>query len=161
MIISLIAAVDRNFGIGFQNQLLCHLPVDLNYFKKVTIGKPILMGRKTFESIGRPLPNRINIVLSHQNFKAEGITVFDDLCKAIKHCNSYSELMIIGGEQLYRSSIERADRLYLTKIDYSFEADTFFPSFNLNEWNCIDQTIYLKDEKNPFSMTFCIFERIA
>jgi len=128
--ISLIVAHDDNQVIGYNNGMPWHLPGDLQYFKNKTMGKPMIMGRKTFESIGRPLPGRRNIVITRdENYRAEGIEIVTSLEEAIAIAGDVEEIMIIGGEQIFRLSMEMADRLYITKINHSFQGDTFFPSY--------------------------------
>ncbi|WP_025117226.1 dihydrofolate reductase [Lysinibacillus fusiformis] len=130
--ISLIVAHDDNHVIGYNNGMPWHLPGDLQYFKNKTMGKPMIMGRKTFESIGRPLPGRRNIVITRdENYHAEGIETVTSLEEAIAIAiaGDVEEIMIIGGEQIFRLSMEMADRLYITKINHSFQGDTFFPSY--------------------------------
>lgn len=159
MIISLIAAIDEAGGIGSNNQLLAYLPADLKYFKSVTLGKPIIMGRKTYESIGRPLPERDNIVISTRLDATKGITIVPSLNQAIELLKDVPEIMIIGGAQLYAEAINYAKRLYITHIDHQFEADTFFPPIDLAQWTCTQKMPGPQDAKNPFAITFCIYER--
>jgi dihydrofolate reductase len=125
--ITLIAAYSKNKVIGIDNKLPWHLPEDLKRFKALTLGKNIVMGRKTFESIGRPLPGRTNIVLSKSGFKAEGVVVYDSIPDII---NDYSDIIVIGGEQIYKTFLLLADVLEITEIDKEFEGDAFFPDFN-------------------------------
>ncbi|RUR16225.1 dihydrofolate reductase [Legionella sp. km535] len=158
-IISLIAAVDERGGLGCNNQLLCHLPADLQYFKQTTMGKPIIMGRKTFESIGRPLPGRKNIVLSHSLISIDGVTVLDSLARAISSTAEENEVMIIGGANLFSLAIDIADRIYLTRIHHSFAADVFFPEINEEVWGCRKSGFRERDEKNQYDMTFLVYER--
>ncbi len=142
MIISIIAAIGENRELGKNNQLLWHIPADLNHFKKITNGHPVIMGRKTFASIGKPLPNRTNIVVSHdKNFRAEGIHVFSSLEEAIDFARSLchsresgnlnnNEVFIIGGASIYAQGIKFADKLYLTLIRATRpDADAFFPDY--------------------------------
>ncbi|TAL58866.1 MAG: dihydrofolate reductase [Legionella sp.] len=159
-LISLIAAMDMANGIGKNNQLLCHLPADLQYFKANTINKPIIMGRHTFESIGKPLPQRINIVVSTTMSPRDDLTVVNSVEKAIEITQEYQEVMIIGGEKLYNSCIFLADRLYLTFIHHLFDADVFFPQVDENQWHCQKSEFRQHDEKNKYDMTFKIFSRV-
>ena len=152
--ISLIAAVDENFGLGYQNQLLCHLPADLKHFKEVTMGKPIIMGRKTFESIGKPLPGRLNIVLSKQQIAIEGVTVCSSLSEALNHTNDVPEIMIIGGAALFGAALPLAQRIYLTIIHHHFLADVFFPRIDGEHWIESSKQEFYRDGKNNFDMTF-------
>ena len=159
-VISLIAALDEKGGIGFNNQLLTHLPADLKYFKTATMGKPIIMGRRTYESIGKPLPGRQNIIISQTMTELSGVLVFSDLNLAIEHTKNEPEIMIIGGAQLFAIASALANRMYLTKIHHEFRADVFFPTIDLTSWICIEQKEHVKDEKNPYDLTFYIYERL-
>jgi dihydrofolate reductase len=168
MRISLIAAMDRNRVIGRNNDLPWHLPADLLWFKKNTLGKPILMGRKTFVSIGRPLPGRTNIVLTRDmTFQAEGCIVVHDIEEALRAASrdisdtDDGEVVVIGGGQLFELLIDLADRLYLTRIDADFEGDTFFPAIESNEWSVLWQEQLLKSEGSLFDIRFMILERAA
>jgi dihydrofolate reductase len=158
-IISLIAAMDEAGGIGRNNQLLCHLPADLQHFKAITLGKSILMGRNTYESIGKPLPGRLNIVISNTMQAQEGIVVVDSIEKALKQEQDSSEVMIIGGSTIYAQTISRAERLYITVIHHAFEADVFFPKIDKEIWRCSSSEFRPKDEKNTYDMTFCMYEK--
>ena len=157
--ISLIAAMDEVGGIGLRNKLLCHLPADLSHFKGITLGKPIVMGRRTFESIGKPLPGRVNIVLSRRLLAIEGVLVVDSIEKVLSHTISFPEIMIIGGAELYIQTIEMATRLYITCIHHQFEADVFFPEINEKIWGCCHREFWQRDEKNEYDMTYYIYER--
>jgi len=157
--INIIAAIDQSGGLGVNNQLLCHLPADLQHFKAITMGKPIIMGRNTFASIGRPLPGRLNIVLSHTLSSIEGVLVLDSLDKALIQTAGIPEIMIIGGAQLYAQSMDRATRLYITRIHHQFAADVFFPEIDENIWYCRDQEFRQHDEKNEFDLTFLTYYR--
>ncbi|MCW8445651.1 dihydrofolate reductase [Fluoribacter gormanii] len=157
--ISLIAAIDENGGLGFNNQLLCHLPADLQHFKSITMGKPIIMGRKTFDSIGKPLPGRLNIVLSRSIESINGVTVVDSLENAIKQTKDFSEIMIIGGAELFTKVMEKANRLYITRIHHQFIADVYFPEIDEAIWHCCDEQFRPCDEKNKYDMTFRTYVR--
>lgn len=159
-VISLIAAIDENYGLGKDNQLLCHLPADLAHFKKITLGKPIIMGRKTFDSIGKPLPGRTNIVLSHSQNAIPGIELVHNLKQALECAVTAEEIMIIGGAQLFQETLPLASRLYLTVIHHQFDADVFFPRFDQKAWRCCQQVFKPADEKNAYAMTFTYYERI-
>lgn len=160
-IISLIAAIDEQGGMGRDNRLLCHLPADLSYFRANTLGKPVIMGRKTFESINqRPLPKRTNIIISSQLSPREGITVVPSLSQALGFVKDEPEIMIIGGAQLFKESLLIADKIYLTVIHHVFEADVFFPPINLADWLAKKCTECPADENNPYAMTFYLYERI-
>ena len=144
MIISLIAAMDRNRVIGRDNQLPWRLPEDLKRFKAITLGHPVLMGRKTFESIGRPLPGRRNFVISRQKeYRAEGVTVVYSLEVALTLCASEPEVFVIGGAEIYRLALPRADRLYLTIIEKEHEGDAHFPEWPRDEYREIAREEHL------------------
>lgn len=158
-IISLIAAIDESGGLGINNQLLCHLPADLHHFKSITMGKPIIMGRKTFNSIGKPLPGRLNIVLSRSLSFIDGVHVLDSLEKAIEYTAGHHEIMIIGGAELFNDAIDKANSLYITHIHHQFAADVFFPKIDESIWRCRNEQFRHQDEKNRYNMTFCFYER--
>ncbi|MDI9819372.1 MULTISPECIES: dihydrofolate reductase [unclassified Legionella] len=158
-IISLIAAIDENYGIGKDNRLLCHLPADLQHFKTITMGKPIIMGRKTFNSIGKPLPGRLNIVLSRQERKLEGVKLVSSLAEILTLTADVPEVMVIGGATLYEQTLSLASRIYLTLIHHQFEADVFFPKLDKDIWSCKEAIFRPRDEKNKFDMTFCRYEK--
>jgi dihydrofolate reductase len=153
--------MDRNRVIGRENNLPWHLPADLKWFKKNTIGKTIVMGRKTFESIGRPLPGRTNIVLSRdEDYVADGCVVVHTIEEAFQVVEDEEEIMIIGGAQLFRQLISRASRLYLTRIDAEFDGDSFFPSLESDEWRVVWRDEIASSEGNPYSLQFMIVDRI-
>lgn len=156
--ISLIAAMAKNRIIGKDNQMPWHLPADLGHFKAVTLGKPIIMGRKTYESIGRPLPGRKNIVMSRdKDYKLEGCETVTSLEEAIKLVEDVEEIMIIGGGFLYTECIPQADKLYLTFIDLDVEGDTQFPQFEHLSLTELKREKHYKDEKNPYNYEFVDF----
>ncbi|HCQ30512.1 MAG TPA: diacylglycerol kinase [Flavobacteriales bacterium] len=167
MKISLIAAVAENNVIGKDNDLIWHLPNDLKYFKKITLGHHIVLGRKNYLSIPekyRPLPNRKNIVLTRNpEFKAEGCIVLNSLESAIEYAKNQGEeeLFIIGGGEIYKQALDKnlINRLYITHVHESFEGDTFFPHINYDEWKLVSKECNLKDEKHPHDFTFCIYEK--
>lgn len=159
MSISIIVATDENRGIGKDNQLLWHISADLKYFKQVTMGKPVVMGRKTFDSIGRPLPGRRNVVISRSLHALEACEVYDDIFKAIQALANEEEVFIIGGAEIYRQTIEAADKIYLTKVFESFEADVFFPEMHANEWKQCSASEIFKDEKSGLKYQFMIFQK--
>lgn len=158
--ISLIVAMDENNGIGCDNELLCHLPADLAYFKKITLGKPVVMGRNTYQSIGRPLPGRKNIVISRQTDLAiDGVCVVNSIDKALDCASNEFDMMVIGGAEIYRQTMDLATHLYITRIHHHFAADTFFPDFEQNGWLLKEATFRKKDEANPFDMTFEVYTK--
>jgi len=158
--ITLIAAMDANNGLGRNNQLLVHLPTDLMHFKNQTMGKPIIMGRKTFESIGRALPGRQNIVISRNSGTAEGVHYVEGIEQAIAACGEAEEIMVIGGAQIYKQFLPLANRLCLTHIYAEYDADVFFPEVDWSEWQCESQQAFEIDEKTPVAYTIKIYERI-
>jgi dihydrofolate reductase len=164
--VTLIVARTRNGVIGRNNTMPWHLPEDLRYFKRVTMNKPIIMGRNTWESLGKPLPERDNIVVTrNENFRAPGATVVNDLESALLLANSLAEargvkeIMIIGGAQIYREVMPRVDRAYITEIDADIEGDTFFPALDSNEWSETARESHMPCEKNPYQYSFVILER--
>ncbi|WP_270817707.1 type 3 dihydrofolate reductase [Aeromonas sp. Y318-3] len=162
MKISMIAAMAHDRVIGKDNQMPWHLPADLAHFKRVTLGKPVLMGRKTFESIGRPLPGRRNLVISRNpGYQAEGIEVVGSVeaALALLAGSSVEELMVIGGGHLYAEMLPSADCLYLTQIDLAVEGDTRFPAFDDCQWQRIECESHPADEKNPHPYSFEIWQR--
>ncbi len=160
MKISLIAAMGRDRVIGKDNAMPWHLPADLKHFKSLTMGKPVIMGRRTFESIGKPLPGRTNIVVTRDSaYQAEGCTVVHELGDALAAAGEADEVMIIGGAKLYAQFIDRADWLYLTIIDAPFEGDTVFPEYTLADWEEITREKCDTDDKNKFPYTFVTFKR--
>ena len=158
--IIMIAAVAENNALGKNNDLLWHLPNDFKRFKEVTSGHPIIMGRKTFESFPKPLPNRTHIIITRQkNFVKEGCIVVDTIEKAIEACSKEEDIYIIGGGEIYKQSMHLADQLDITRVHESFEADVFFPEIDLNIWELTNETFQLKDDKHLFDYTFQTFSR--
>lgn len=153
--ITVIAAVAENNALGKENQLLWHLPDDFKRFKAITSGHYIIMGRKTFESFPKPLPNRTHVIISRQpNYQPEGCIVVNSLEKAIEACPKTEEVFIIGGGEIYRQSIELADKLDLTKVHASFEGDTYFPEINLTQWKLVFEEFHPKDDRHDYAFTF-------
>jgi dihydrofolate reductase len=161
MRVALIVAVSENNVIGANNDLPWHLPVDLAYFKKMTLGKPVIMGRKTFESINcKPLPNRPNIIVTRDStYPAPGCTVVSSLPQALRVVPACEEAMIVGGSVLFQEALFTADRIYLTRIHHYFEGDVFFPAFDLHDWSVTSQIFQSRDEKNMYDCTFYILDR--
>ncbi|MCR8922196.1 dihydrofolate reductase [Dasania sp. GY-MA-18] len=166
MKISMIVAVAENGVIGRNNQLPWYLPEDLKYFKRVTMAKPIVMGRKTFESIGRPLPGRSNIVVTRNtHFSAEGVKVVGSIDEAIKLADDIAvidgakELMIIGGAQLYADILPKVDRLYLTEVHAVVEGDAFFPEIDREMWREVAREKYLASGPNTYDYSFVVLDR--
>jgi dihydrofolate reductase len=157
----MIAAVDECYGLGKNNQLLCYLPADLKYFKENTVGKTVIMGRKTFASIGKALPNRQNIVLSKEQKQIDEVEVASTLGEALQRANPTNEIMIIGGASIYEQALNLATTIYLTVIHHQFEADVFFPRLDFTQWDCQSKQFRPKDEKNSYDLTFYQYIRKA
>lgn len=161
----LIAAMAANRVIGAGNKMPWHLPADLQHFKQLTLGKPVLMGRKTFESIGcKPLPGRVNIVITrNKNFAANGALLAGDLHSALALAEQHAldEIMIMGGANIYEQALPLADRLYLTFIQLNTPGDAFFPDISAFRWNEIASKSFTPDEKNPYNYSFVTLERVA
>ncbi|MBM3178383.1 MAG: dihydrofolate reductase [Bacteroidetes bacterium] len=165
MIISLIAAVSKNGVIGRQNTLPWHLPDDMKYFMRTTSGHPVIMGRRNFDSIPekfRPLPNRTNIVITRQqDFKAPGCEVVHspEAAMSVAGTSAQNEVFIIGGSEIYKSFMERADKLYLTEIDAAIEGDTFFPEFDKKSWKEVSRIHHSTDERHQYAFDFVEYLR--
>ena len=159
---TIIVAIGENREIGLKNELLWQLPQDLKHFKEITSGHPIIMGRKTYESIGRALPNRTNIVVSQKkDWFQEGILIVGSLKEAIKFAKKIDEdVFIIGGGKVYEQTIDLVDRLEVTVVKGSFEADTFFPKIDPKVWALVKEEHFEKDDKNNFDYSFLTYERI-
>ncbi len=160
MIISIIAAMDRNHLIGNNNQLPWHLPADFAHFKSVTMGKPIVMGRKTYESIGKPLPGRTNIVLSrNSDTQFEGVECVDSFQAALNTVPEAEEVMVIGGSAIYEMLLPKVDRMYITYVDAEFEGDAWFPEFDKSQWLEKEVVERPADEKNAYICRFVTLEK--
>lgn len=160
--ISFIVAMDTNRVIGQDNQLPWHLPEDLKFFKRTTMGHPIVMGRKTFDSIGRPLPGRENIIITrNRDYTRRDCIVFHTLDDFLTYCDRepQEEYFVIGGAEIFKQLLSEADRLYITEIHEQFDGDTFFPELDLNRWQLVSREKGLKDEKNPYDYEFTIYDR--
>jgi dihydrofolate reductase len=160
--ISMIWAMDRNRLIGKNNAMPWRLPGESAYFRKTTMGHPILMGRKTFESLGsKPLKGRENIVLTRDSsYEAEGCTIIRSFEEALIRGRGEEEFFVIGGSEVYTRFLPYADRLYVTRIDHEFEGDAYFPVYNEAEWRLVSQENGVTDERNPYAYTFYIYDRI-
>ncbi len=157
--LTLIVAMARNRVIGRDGQLPWHLPADLKHFKRNTVGKPILMGRLTYESIGRPLPKRRNLVLTRRDdFSAPGIEVFNTMGAALESCTE-PEVMLIGGAQLYAHALDRCDRMLVTVVDAEVDGDALFPDFDATEWTIESREDHRPDEANEFGYAFIELRR--
>ncbi len=160
MHIAAIVAMSENRVIGRHNQIPWRLPADLRHFKQVTMGKPILMGRKTYESLGRALPGRSNIVITREtHFHAPGCLIVNSIETALEAANYSEEVFVIGGAQLYQQMLPRTQRLYLTIVHHVFEGDTYFPELNKHEWREIERTDYKADAENIYSYSFITLEK--
>ncbi|SHK04235.1 dihydrofolate reductase [Epilithonimonas mollis] len=160
--ITIVAAIGHNNALGKDNQLLWRLPKDLKHFKTVTENHPVIMGRKTYESIGKALPNRTNIVVSRkQNWFQEGILIVSTLKEALKFAKKIHEnVFVIGGGEIYKQTIDAADRLEITQVEGNFEADTFFPKIDPKIWQKTFEECHQKDDKNDYDFCFQTFEKI-
>ncbi len=152
--------MDKKGVIGHEGDLPWHLSADLKHFKAVTMGKPLIMGRKTHESIGRPLPGRKNIIMTRSpGFIAEGCTVVHSLDDAFQAAGDADEVMIMGGSAIYDQSLARANRLYITEVNADVSGDVYFPEFNKSEWVELERENHSADEKNNFDYSFVVLER--
>ena len=159
--LNLIVAMANNRVIGKDNQMPWHLPADLQHFKSVTMNHPILMGRKTFESIGRPLPGRRNLVISRNpELAIDGTETYTSIDDAVAACDDVEEIMIIGGSTLYQQTIDRADRLFLTFIDLDTDGDAHFPDWKHLDWQEVDREAHEPDDKNHYHYEFVTLNRI-
>lgn len=153
--ISIIVAMTENRVIGQSGQLPWHLPADLKHFKMMTMGKPIVMGRKTFDSIGKPLPNRINMVLTtSHDFKAEGVKIFHSIDDILNITHEFKEWMIIGGAEIYRLFLPYTSKLYITRVHAEIKGDTYFPDIDFKQWTLKDSQFFNADEKNLLDFSF-------
>ena len=161
MIISLIAALATDRVIGVENAMPWHLPGDLAWFKRNTLNKPVIMGRKTFESIGRPLPGRLNIVISSKPGEHEGVTWVTSVDAALAAAGDVEEVMVMGGGRVYEQLLPKANRLYLTHIDAEVEGDTHFPDYKPDDWESTFSEFHDADEQNSHGYCFEILDRRA
>jgi len=163
MIISLVVAASENNVIGKNNQLLWHLPKDMKFFKNVTWGMPVVMGRKTFESMGnKPLPGRKNIVITRQpGWNAEGVSVVNgvDAAASLAESLNYKEIFIIGGGEIYMIAFDRANKIYMTRVRAELEGDTYFPVIEKDDWKLASKTDNPADEKHAYAFSFQLWER--
>ena len=157
--ISLIVAVAENGVIGDRNALLWHISEDLRHFKAVTTGHPVVMGRKTWESLGRPLPNRTNVVITRQNIEIPGCTVVHSLEEAVALFPADEEVFVIGGAQIYGEALPAADRFYLTRVHRAYEGDTRFPEWDAAEWRLVGSESFPCGERYEYPFTFETYER--
>lgn len=161
MRLSLIVAASENGVIGHNGTLPWHLPKDLKHFKATTLGGTLLMGRKTWDSIGKPLPKRRSLVMSRNpGFEAPGAEVFPDLDTSLAAANGEDELFVIGGAALYRLTLPRADRLYLTRVHAEIEGDVFLPAIDFSQWKLLEETAHPADERHAYPFTFQTYQRL-
>lgn len=167
MHIALVWAMARNGVIGRDNKLPWYLPGDLKYFKRVTTGKPVIMGRKTYDSIGRPLPNRTNIVVTRSSgFSAEGVRVAGsldeafDIAGADAEINGVDEIIVMGGAEIYRQALPHADRLYVTQVHADVEGDAYFPEVDWSQYREVGREDYQAEGPNPYDYSFLVYEKV-
>lgn len=155
MIISIVVAIAQNHAIGRNNQLLWRLPADLRHFREVTTGHTVLMGRKTYASVGKPLPNRKNIVISrNRELEIPGVLMAGDLQSALALCGQEEEVFVIGGAEIYQLAMDITDKIYLTVVEAEFDGDTFFPAIDYSNWEQTAVVHHSKDEKHAWDFTF-------
>lgn len=160
MVVSIVVAMDRQQIIGRDNDLPWRLSDDLKHVKNITMGKPMIMGRKTHESIGKPLPGRENIIITrNKQYDSEGCTVFNSIDAALEYCSDHDEIILMGGEEIFRQAFGKVSRIYLTEVHAQVEGDTFFPDFNRTEWNEIERQDYKADDRNEYDYSFVTLER--
>ena len=161
MIISLIVAMDKNNLIGKNNKIPWHIPGELKRFRAITMGKPIIMGRKTFESIGKPLDGRENVVLTNnKSYKQTGVKIYNNISEVISDFTNYDEIFIIGGSEIYALALPLAHKLYVTKIDKIYDGDTWFPKIRYNEWK-IQESTQITEETTQTQYENIIYTKIS
>ena len=159
-LISIVVGMDLNGVIGVDGRLPWHLPADLRRFRRITLGKPLIMGRRTHKSIGRPLPGRENIVLSGRaGYMAPGCTVLPSFSAALEHSQEQVEVMVIGGVSVYQQALPMAGRLYMTKVHTTVSGDVSFPPYSREVWREIEREEHPADRENPYKMSFIVLER--
>jgi len=159
MIKTIVVAISENHVIGKDNKLLWYMPNDLKHFKEITTGHPVIMGRKTYDSVGKPLPNRRNIIITRKKITIEGCEVVNSIEEAFLLCTDEPEVFIVGGAEIYRQSINLTDRIYLTIIHKEFEGDSFFPEISKKEWKEVFREDHQPDHKNTLPYSFITLER--
>jgi dihydrofolate reductase len=160
MIISFIAALGQNRGLGIDNKLPWHLPDDLKKFKEITRGHSVIMGRKTYQSMGRLLPDRKNIIITHDiNLEIPGAIIAHSIEEAIKQCLGEEEIFIIGGGEILKLALPYANKMYLTFVEANLPADSFFPTFNISTWKKTAEEVHPKDDRHAYSYIFRIYEK--
>jgi dihydrofolate reductase len=159
MLVSIVVAISQNHAIGKDNKLLWYLPKDLKHFKEITTGHTVIMGRKTYQSVGKPLPNRRNIVITRQSLTIEGCEVANSVEAALALCKDEAEVFIVGGAEIYMQALHLTDRIYLTLVHENFEGDTYFPEINTDLWKETERQYHKPDEKNLLPYSFITYER--
>jgi len=159
MIVSSVVAISENHVIGKDNKLLWYLPNDLKHFKNITTGHTVIMGRKTYDSVGKPLPRRRNIIITRQNITVEGCEVVNSIEAALALCKGEDEVFIVGGAEIYRQAMHLTDRIYLTIVHQQFEGDSFFPEIDKSVWHEVSREDYEPDEKNSLPYSFITYEK--
>ena len=160
MTISAVVAISENRAIGKDNKLIWYLPNDLKHFKTITSGHTVIMGRKTYESVGKPLPNRRNIIITRQQISIEGCEVANSIKAALELCRTEREVFIVGGAEIYKQSLHLTDRIYLTVVHKQFEGDSFFPEIKKTDWTQVSREDHQPDEKNSLPYSFITYERV-
>ncbi len=160
MTVTIVVAISENHVIGKDNKLLWYLPNDLKHFKDITTGHTVIMGRKTYESVGKPLPKRRNIIITRQDIKIEGCEVVNSIEAALKLAIGEEEVFIVGGAEIYKQAMLLTDRIYLTIVHKEFDGDSFFPEINLNEWKAVSREDHGPDEKNSLPYSFITYEKV-
>lgn len=164
MRIAQVVAVSQNHAIGKDNKLIWHLPADLKHYKEITMGHHMIMGRKTYESIGRPLPGRTTVIITRdKDYKAEGCVIVNSLEEGLEVARSANdaEACIVGGGEIFRQAMHLTDKIYLTVINEHFDGDTFYPELDPKQWNLVKREDFHPDEKNKYYYSFCEYERVA
>ena len=159
MTVSIVVAISENHVIGKNNKLLWHLPKDLKHFKDITTGHTVIMGRKTYDSVGKPLPNRRNIIITRQAITIAGCEVVSSIEVALELCKVENEVFIVGGAEIYKLALHLTDRIYITIIHQNFEGDTNFPEIDKFEWKEVSREDFEPDEKNKLPFSFITYER--
>lgn len=159
MTVSIVVAISENHVIGKDNKLLWYLPNDLKHFKEITSGHTVIMGRKTYESVGKPLPNRRNIIITRQNITIEGCEVVNSIEAALALCTNEAEVFIVGGAEIYRQSMHLTDRIYLTIVHKEFDGDSYFPQIEPAEWKETAREDYEPDAKNALPYSFITYQK--
>ena len=159
MTVTIVVAISENHAIGKDNKLLWYLPNDLKHFKEITTGHTVIMGRKTYESVGKPLPKRRNIIITRQEINIEGCEVVNSIEAALALCANEEEVFIVGGAEIYKQALKLTDRIYLTIVHQNFEADSFFPEIPKQYWKEVYREDHQPDEKNLLPYSFITYER--